>query len=279
MKHLSGLSEIIDGFDMFLLDQFGVLHDGAEPYPQTVATLEVLKERGKAVVIISNSGKRAASNIARMERMGLQRDLYGHMVTSGEVAWNLLRRDGSADSVDGFKRCYLITSGEDLSAVADLDIELQDDPADADFILLAGSEGNLYPEQHYRELLAPAAARGVACICTNPDKISLLGKEHYFGPGRIAQIYQELGGDVRWIGKPHPEIYEFAMALHPDVEASRILSVGDSIEHDVAGAAAAGLSSVFVRGGIFADAPDDEIDRVSALHRVRPDFQIPMFRF
>lgn len=279
MKRLSGLCEIVDGVDVFLLDQFGVLHDGADLYPETIATLEALKRLGKPVVILSNSGKRAASNITRMERMGLRRDLYHQMVTSGEVAWKLLQDDGADGRERGYGRCYLITSGEDQSAVADLDIELQGDPAAADFILLAGSEGNIYPEAHYRDLLAPAAARRVACICTNPDKISLLGKTHYFGPGRIAEIYQELGGQVRWIGKPHPEIYEYATALHPGVDRSRILCVGDSIEHDIAGATAAGLKSVLVRGGIFADAPDDEIARVAGLHQVCPDFQIPMFRF
>ena len=279
VRHVSGLSDLVDGVDLLLLDQFGVLHDGAAPYPETIETLRALNELGKASVIISNSGKRAASNIARMERMGLGRDLYDHMVTSGEVAWNLLRGERAVGATGAFRRCYLITSGEDHSAVADLDIELQSDPVAADFILLAGSEGNLYPEAYYRELLAPAAACGVDCICTNPDKISLLGSSHYFGPGRIAEIYRELGGKVRWIGKPHAEIYEFAMALHPGVDPARVLCVGDSIEHDVAGAAAAGLRSVLVRGGIFAEAPDAEIDRVSTLHRARPDFEIPMFRF
>ena len=159
MRRVSGLSAIIDEVDLLLLDQFGVLHDGAAPYPETVATLEALNRLGKPVVIISNSGKRAASNIARMERMGLGRNLYGQMVTSGEVAWNLLRGERGTGDAGTFRRCYLITSGEDQSAVADLDVDLQSEPAAADFILLAGSEGDIYPEAHYRDLLAPAAAR------------------------------------------------------------------------------------------------------------------------
>lgn len=278
---ISGLLDVVERFDLFLLDQFGVLHDGASPYPETTAVLDMLRERGKPVVIISNSGKRAETNIVRMARMGIARDRYSHMVTSGEVAWTLLRAEMAAgtteDSGARFKSCYLITSGGELSPVADLDIDIEADPARADVILLAGSEGNRFPEAHYRDLLAPAAARGVPCICTNPDKISLIAEERYFGPGRIAEIYQGLGGRIRWIGKPHPEIYRFAMALHPEIDPTRVLCVGDSIEHDIVGASAAGLASALVLGGILAGAPREEIDQLFIQHGARADYVMPLF--
>jgi HAD superfamily hydrolase (TIGR01459 family) len=172
-KNIDGLGQISAGFDLFLLDQFGVLHDGNALYPGTIEALEHLKDQGKSVAIISNSGKRSAPNIERMVRIGIPRDLYDVLVTSGEVAWALLKQEHGAAANDPARRCLLITSGADTSPVDGLGAEVTEDSGQADFVLLAGGEGDRYDEAHYRRLLAPAATNGAPCICTNPDKISL----------------------------------------------------------------------------------------------------------
>jgi HAD superfamily hydrolase (TIGR01459 family) len=82
----------------------------------------------------------------------------------------------------------------------------------------------------YRALLAPAAAKRAPAICTNPDKIMLTAAGPRFGAGRIAELYEELGGTVTWIGKPFPEIYRAALAELGDPDPSRVIGVGDSIE-------------------------------------------------
>ena len=278
MTPLHGLSEIIHDYDRFLLDQFGVLHDGRVPYDGTVEALRLLRGSSKPVAIISNSGRRAEPNIARMDRMGIARDLYDEMITSGEVAWHILAAELPRDDPARKTRCFMITSGQGHSPIEGLNVEAVTSAGDADIVLLAGSEGDMYTEEHYRALLAPAAANGAACICTNPDKIALGPNGRFFGPGRIANIYQELGGAVRWIGKPFAEIYHQAAASLPGTASARTICVGDSIEHDIAGARAAGFDSVLVTGGILAGKTTAELTEIARSHDAMPNFLIPSFQ-
>lgn len=280
MKAVSGVLQIADGFDLFLLDQFGVLHDGRRLYPGVREVLGALKDLGKPVVIISNSGKRAAVNVARMERMGLGPELYDMMVTSGEVAWKLLSagtvgEGGGVDAGDGAgaaRTCLMISTDDDGSGLAGLDIKTVSDAAEVDLLLIAGCEAGRYDEDYYRRLIAPAAERRVPCICSNPDMIALDGPRRHFGPGRIAEMYRELGGEVRYLGKPYPEIYEHILTAIGTVDRQRTLCVGDSIEHDVAGAATAGLRSLLVRCGILSGASDTELRALAERHGATPDF-------
>lgn len=270
----TGLRAIAGRFDAFLIDQYGVLRDAAGPYPGAIETLATLKAHGARIIILSNSGKRAATNRARLARIGFDPAGYDAFVTSGETAWHLIH-DGRVRPPG--RRCLLITNDDDASMIADLGLERTDDGARADLVLIAGSRGAEAGLDHYRALLAPAAARGVTCLCTNPDRIMLTPRGTTFGPGRIADIYEELGGHVRRIGKPFPDIYERALALLPGVARGRILCIGDSVEHDIAGARRAGLASLLVRTGILADNDDGALMRLYDDHHAAPDFVLPAF--
>jgi ribonucleotide monophosphatase NagD (HAD superfamily) len=99
-----------------------------------------------------------------------------------------------------------------------------------------------------------------------------------FGAGRIAELYEELGGTVRWIGKPFPDIYDQARSFLGDIAGDRICCNGDSVENDVAGAAAAGFASVLVTSGILAHASAEDRAKLFEAHRAVPDFIMPSFR-
>ena len=125
---------------------------------------------------------------------------------------------------------------------------------------------------------APAARRGVPCYCTNPDRHKLAKSGGIApGAGSIALAYEELGGPVRWFGKPYPAVYRQARALLKTVPAERIVCIGDSLEHDIAGAAGAGLSSCLVRTGILADTADSGLASIADSYDVRPDFLMERF--
>lgn len=270
---IAGLAEVADRFDALFIDQFGVLHDGSTPYPQAIATLRTLSAAGKRVVLLSNSGKRAARNAARLTTLGIAPDLYQAIVTSGEVGWAMLAADPAA------RRCLLLTRDDDRSAIAGLPITVVDDAADCDFVLIAGSEGDRRSLDSYRDLFAVAAARGVPALCTNPDFEMLTAAGLRFGAGRIAQAYEALGGTVTWIGKPYPAIYAAARALVPDIPVARILCVGDSIDHDIAGAAGAGLAGCLVRSGIVADIDGDALAAMIDRSDAKPDFILSDLRW
>ncbi|OCP17555.1 MULTISPECIES: TIGR01459 family HAD-type hydrolase [unclassified Ensifer] len=273
---ISGLADIADRYDAFLIDQFGVLRDGRGPYPGAAETLVRLKDQGKRVIILSNSGKRSAENDRRLVDLGFVAGSWDWFLTSGEVAWQILKTEG-AQASGRLSKCLLISRDGDLSPLTGLGLERTENGADADFVLLAASEGDVLPLSHYEALLAPAARRGVPCLCTNPDKVMLTKTGTAFGAARIAELYEELGGTVRWIGKPFADIYDFALDFlgHPD--PSRVCAIGDSVEHDIAGAASAGLASVLVTTGILEHASDEERRKLFAEHGATPDFILPKF--
>lgn len=271
---LAGVRDLAERFDIFVLDQFGVLHDGTAPYPGAVAALLRLKAAGKRVLLLSNSGKRSASNEVRLVKLGFQPGSWDHFLSSGEVAWQSLRQSLHNRAA---LRCLLISRDGDRSAVEGLPLTVVDNGAEADIVLLAASEGDRYDLDHYRRLLAPAAARGIECLCSNPDKIMLTESGPRFGAGRIADLYAEMGGPVTWIGKPFPGIYAAALEILGDPDPDRVVCVGDSIEHDIAGGQGAGLATALVATGILESASAAEKTKLFAEYGVSPDFLVPAF--
>jgi len=253
---ISGLKAMVDAYDLFLIDQFGVLHDGREPYPSAVHTLQQLKLVNKRVVVISNSGKRSSKNVKRLTKMGFSDDLFDDVISSGEVAFGVIQKLVREKSI---KSCYLISRDNDTSAVDNLGLKLLQNADEADLILISASEAELYTETVYREKLRSAAAKNTICLCTNPDKKMLTQYGLMFGAGRIAEIYEELGGHVTWIGKPFPAIYQHVFDLYPRHDKNRTLCIGDSVEHDIVGGKNAKVKTLLVRTGIQSDLTDDDL--------------------
>ncbi|MER8720396.1 TIGR01459 family HAD-type hydrolase [Mesorhizobium sp. M0999] len=277
VEHLNGVNQLAERYDFFLLDQFGVLHDGASPYPGAVEALSALKRAGKTIVLISNSGKRAGPNESRLLKLGFEPGSWDHFVSSGEVAWEFFHDMAVSGKLLPNTKCLLISRDDDRSAIEGLPFALTKDGDDAGLVLISASEGDRYDLEHYRRLLAPAAVRQVPCFCTNPDKIMLTAVGPRFGAGRLADLYEHLGGSVTRIGKPYPTIFGAALAVAGNPDRSTVVCVGDSVEHDIAGGLAAGVATVLVLSGILADTPDlfDLFDTMDAY----PDYTMDGFRF
>ena len=247
----SGLYELVDSYDGFILDQWGVLHNGVQPYEGVIDALEHLRRNHKKVIILSNSAKRAVYNIERLKQLGIRPNLYQDVVTAGEVAWQGLRekKDGIFHSLG--KRCFLIARGNDKSLLQGLDnIEVVPLVEESDFVLITGTDAPQKKIEDYESDLRKAVARRIPAICANPDLITVFGSEQAMGPGAIAKRYQELGGVVNFIGKPHKMIFRHCVDLFEGIIPSRILVVGDSLYHDVAGGLAVNLDTAFVLSGI-----------------------------
>ena len=271
-REIAGLAEIAAAHDLFLIDQFGVLHDGRAPYPGAVAALQALAGAGKTVVILTNSGKRAAPNAKRLAQMGFPDGSFHHVVSSGEVNWHAIR-DGrlGAPFLKGAK-AYLVGKPGDDYGLDGLDLTLTEKAEDAGFVLILGTAVPQVSLAEYRQRLAVAARRGVPALCANPDRHMLSAHGLEPAPGAIAEIYESLGGKVRYTGKPYPDIYTFALGLAPSVAPARVLAIGDSVEHDIAGAARAGLPSLLIRGGILAGQTGAELMRLYTEHNAWPDY-------
>lgn len=242
MRRISGLGEIAANFDAMIIDQFGVIHDGAKLYPGTRNVMAQLAGAGIRVVIVSNSGKRSAANVRRIVKMGVPRGQFIDCISSGEVAYQSLT----------VKRAFIIGKrGDDYGFDG---IESVDDPRAAEALLILGSNA---PETSLEDYRAMLSGISLPCICCNPDRFMLTPQGLQPAPGAIARLYEEMGGHVTWIGKPFPAIYEAALRLvgHPE----RVLCIGDSAEHDAAGGRAAGLATLLVRQGVSEGLTEEDL--------------------
>ncbi|NDV87891.1 TIGR01459 family HAD-type hydrolase [Aurantimonas aggregata] len=274
-----GLRAIADDYDAFFLDQFGVVHDGMRAYDGAAEAVSAFAAMGKPVVFVTNSGRPAAFNEARLARLGVSRETYLACVTSGDVAIQLCEDGVFPLPKDRRIRCLTISSLDDYNLSDRLGCVRTNSGADADLVVIAGSQADTIPMSDYEAMMRPAAERGVACICTNPDRHMLTPSGLVPSAGAIADLYAELGGPVTFVGKPHPEIYEAALALIPGVEKRRILCIGDSIDHDIAGAAGFGAARALVRTGILADVEEAAIDGRLAAAGVTVDHILPALRW
>jgi HAD superfamily hydrolase (TIGR01459 family) len=264
---ISGIEPLILRYDGFLVDQYGVLHDGEAPLPGAVAALELLRRAHKKVVLISNSGKRSRPNEERLDRIGIDRRLYETMVTSGETAWQGLRARTDETFAGLGERCLFLSRGGDRSALDGLSIVAVADTADADFLLLSGIDADEAARTAASRLLEQALARDLPLVCTNPDLVSIEGGRHVDGPGAFARRYELAGGLVRWVGKPWPAIYRAALAALP-VAPGHVLAVGDSFDHDIEGAVGMGIAAALVTEGVHRDAFRDAVSAADCVERL-----------
>jgi HAD superfamily hydrolase (TIGR01459 family) len=250
------LNELSALYDVFFIDQFGVLRNGEAAYAGAALALARLKAEGKTIVILSNSGRSGLYNAARLARLGFDSSSFDHFVTSGDVALALLESGRLHIEKTKPTRSLTISSGDDRSLAEKLGFSSVNSADDADLIIISGSESERISLEAYRNLLHPAAKRGVPCICTNPDLHKLVGDTLLPAAGAIAELYEEMGGVVTRIGKPNIEIYQHAHALCRNPEKARIVAIGDSLEHDILGAATFGIDSVLAHTGVQAHAMD-----------------------
>ena len=253
---IRGLSDIADRFDHVLLDQWGVLHHGDAVPAGVREAVAALRRAGKRVLVLSNSGKRAAANAARLAGLGLAPEAYDGLLSSGEACWRLLQRRDRPPFDRIGRHCLLVTRGDDRSIVEGLDLSLAKDIRDADFILMAGLDDALADPEIWRPRWAEAVTRDLPMICANPDLTMITAAGLAAGPGRIADLYEALGGDVTYVGKPHAPIYEECLVLLGQPDPRRVLAIGDSLDHDILGGARMGMATALVTSGILASAFD-----------------------
>jgi HAD superfamily hydrolase (TIGR01459 family) len=249
---LPGISTLVGGYDAFVLDLWGVIHDGVKLYPGVADTLARLKALGKPYVMLTNAPRRAPAIRAAMEEMGLARELAPHVISSGEATW-LALGDAHDPWLAGLERkCLHIGPRRDSGLFEGLDL-VKVPVEEAAFIVNTGPWRDGERVEDYEATLRAGAARGLKMICANPDLEVIRGGRRIICAGALAQRYEALGGTVRYYGKPHRPIYDTCFAILGASDPRRVLAIGDSLHTDIAGAVGYGMDSVLVIGGIHGD--------------------------
>lgn len=245
---ITGLGQIADGYDALLCDAWGVIHNGRELLGDSAGALRRWREERGPVVIITNAPRLSDVIPAQLDRLGLPRDAYDAVVTSGDAT----RAEVERRKDTAFFRLGPAKDDGLFDAIETDFVPIEE----AGAILCTGlmDDLNETPDD-YRDLLSGAAARGLPMICANPDRIVRFGDRLMYCAGALADLYEEMDGEVIMAGKPHAPIYRLATqaARAAGSKAERPLAVGDSIRTDLTGAARAGMDAVFVAGGVSLD--------------------------
>jgi HAD superfamily hydrolase (TIGR01459 family) len=264
MRHLSGLATVAAEYDGFIIDLWGVIHDGINPYPGALDCLQQLQ--GRSILLLSNAPRRAHAAQKMLRRMGIEDGLYTGILTSGEAVWVALR-----DRTDPWfarlgHRAFLLGPERDRNVLAGLGLEVAATPGAADFVVNTGPDDERDPTTlaPFLSTLSACLAARLPMICANPDLEVIRGGQRILCAGALAEYYASVGGDVRSIGKPNRPIYDMALQSL-GMARRRVLAIGDSLRTDIAGAAAAGIDSAWILGGIHGEAVAGDIGRAAAM--------------
>lgn len=253
---ISSIKTLAQNYDALLCDAWGVIHNGVDLFPGvTDAMIRFRRERGP-IVILTNAPRPSSVIPKQLDRIGLPRNAYDAVVTSGDATRAAIEERLSAPA-------FRLGPTKDDPLFEGLDVKFA--PLDeAAFIICTGLEDDQRETpDDYRDLLKRAASLSLPMICANPDIVVNWGGRMVWCAGALAEIYEMLGGDVIYGGKPHAPIYEEAYKaierVRPGVLRSRILAVGDGLKTDIKGANGQGLDAVFITGagGVHVGEADD----------------------
>jgi HAD superfamily hydrolase (TIGR01459 family) len=272
--YVSHFSTLAPRYDVLLCDVWGVVHNSIVASPEAHDALSRFRAGGGSVILITNAPRPASEVRAQLDKMGVPHHAYDSIVTSGDLSRSIVAaRPGKVFHI-GPQRDVPLFNGLDISFVAN---------EAADYIVCTGlfhDEGET-PED-YRKTLEHSRARNMFMLCANPDLVVERGTQLIYCAGALAELYQSMGGEVLYAGKPHAPIYEEALrraasARGKDAPRSRVLAIGDSLRTDMMGAEAFGIDSLFVTNGIHAeelgtrDAPtEQQLAKIYAHHGVTP---------
>ena len=232
-------------YSVILCDIWGVVHDGVNLYPNATERLCQWRGQGRKVILITNAPRTADAVEAQLGRIGLPRDCWDGIATSGEAGIAEIKQLAHPTGFLGTPQDRAILENHGLKFVEGGFTD----------IAVTGLDGERIKVAEYRSQLESLADRDVLFHCFNPDRIVVRGGVTEPCAGALADVYEGLGGRVEWYGKPHHGIYDYAMSLAGNPPHGAVLAVGDALVTDMLGAAKQGFDAVFVQGGIHAGEP------------------------
>jgi len=258
MDHLSHFAPLAERYDGFVLDLWGVIHDGVKAFPHAIDCLAHLRDAGKRTLLLSNVPRPNEPVRAMMRGMGIEDASYTDILTSGEAVRQALLDPPDLWWTELGSRVFHLGPERDRPVFDGLKLTIVPTPDQADFVLNTGPDDHRNPSDlnEFEEVLQACFSHRLKMICGNPDLAVIRGGIRVLCAGALAERYRELGGDVRSLGKPDPAIYQ-PVLQRLDLDPSRVLAVGDSLHTDIAGASGVDLAACWVLSGIHGAALSD----------------------
>ncbi len=240
------LDDLDPKYRLILCDIWGVVHDGVTLYPGAAERLLQWRGQGRCVALITNAPRTADAVERQLAKLGLPRDAYDFVVTSGEAGIEALHTLARPVGFLGWP--------SDRVILEQRGVRIAEDNNFAELACTGLADDRPDPND-YRADLEQWAKRGVVLHCLNPDRVVIRGGVPEPCAGAIADLYEGLGGKVIWYGKPHPAVYRHVLRRAGDPAPAEVLAVGDGLRTDIIGAARMGFDAIFVSGGIHGGEP------------------------
>jgi HAD superfamily hydrolase (TIGR01459 family) len=271
LKELNHLSEIFDAYDTFVIDLWGVIHDGIRLNKKAIASIVELKKNSKKIVFLSNAPRPSAKVINFLLKMKMNKQLLTNVMTSGEAAMYAINQNKFG------KKFFHLGPPRDASVFE----KVKDNKTnidDCDFILCTGLFDEDDPDlnkvqlhenhlDYYKNFLIKHISKKL--VCTNPDLTVHRGNKEEYCAGYIAKIFEELGGKVTYYGKPHKEIYE--MCFKPN---EKVLAIGDNLRTDIKGANNLNKDCLFISNGVHRNEFNNnlELEKLLSKYKVKANY-------
>lgn len=253
MKIISSISEISKNYNYFIIDLWGVLHDGHKPYKNAVETLKILKNSGKKIALLSNAPRRAAKAKSVLENLGFSENLYDFLLTSGEITFDYVVKNYAADSSAERSSYFYIGPEKDRDILNGTSLVETNNAQAASFALVTGFNDWNSTFDERKPQADAALAAGLTLLCANPDrKVVKQTGEVQICAGLVAEYYGQQGGNVIYFGKPYKAAYEIIKNKFSIKNPAEVLCIGDSFHTDIKGGNDCGASSLLVAIGIHA---------------------------
>ena len=262
-KKINGLKEIYEKYDAFFIDLWGVVHNGINLYPEAIEVLKNLNKVKKRFILMSNA-PRPSKNVKKfLLNLKMDKIFFKNIFTSGEAALKSLQQNRYG------KHFYHLGPNKDNSLFEGLENNKRE-LEEADFILCTGFlDSHNDSLNYYKNLLKDHVK--IKMICTNPDLVVKRGNKEEYCAGKLAEIFEQLGGEVIYFGKPYPEIYKLCIK-----KDKQILVIGDNIRTDIKGANNMNFDSLFIINGIhkneFTNLEVENYDKVLEKYKTRTNY-------
>ena len=237
MKELSHLSDIFEAYDTFVVDLWGVMHNGVTLNPKAIEAVDQLLNYSKKIVFLSNAPRPSSKVINFLIKMNMNKKYLTNVITSGEAAMHAINKNKFGKT---FFHLGPLRDTSVFEKVKDNKTDLEN----CDFILCTG----LFDEHekdilYYKEFLKRHISKKL--ICTNPDLIVHRGNTEELCAGSVAKVFEDLGGEVIYFGKPHKEIYNMCFGSN-----EKVLAIGDNLRTDIKGANNLKIDCIFISEGV-----------------------------
>ena len=234
-----GLRSIVDNYHLFYIDLWGVIHNGIQLHKKAINTLREISKKNKNYVLLTNAPRPNSAVKKFLEKMGMDEDIRDHVFTSGEAALNYLKKN----FLD--KTFFHVGPPRDFDLFKDFKNNKITSIEKSEYILCTGLFDDFDNDlKFYKNLFEKNIEKKM--ICTNPDLIVDRGNKRELCAGSVAMVFEKMGGDVVYFGKPYPEVYNQSI----DNKNKKILSIGDNLNTDIKGANLLNYDSLIISNGI-----------------------------